>query len=661
MSIDDRKLNKARGMTYGIGLLKGMAVTLKHLFKHNTVIQYPDEKQDLGPRTRGVIALKEENCTVCMLCARECPDWCIYIDSHKETLPPKREGGRPRKRNVLDRFAIDYALCMYCGICVEVCPYDALFWSREFEYAEYDIRNLTHEKEKLSDWMATVLPPPPLDRGAELPGQQAAASAPAATPAPAATAPAATAPAAGATTPTASPTTTPPPDVSAADAARLPAPPRREAPPAQKTAAQEEPEQAKDVPPPAEAAAPSAAEATQSDVQAGETKEQPLSEEQKAAFQESPGPNVEVPHESPKPVALTPTEDGDTVYKEVLQEQKDKGSSPQVAEARARVAKAKAERGIKRGPTPLDVDKPVASAPIEGEGSGAPQQAATSGAPEEASAGSGPDSSAKTESTSGTNAASEDRDGGAAVATPVPEPGAGAVSEDRDGGAEVAPPVAESGTETPDEVYERVLAEETGQGLERCSRARQGESSEGEGREGAEVSAETVQEVMFWVLAVIMVGAAFRVVTTQNVVHAALYLVGTLMGAAALYVLFLAEFVAWAQVLIYVGAVVVLMLFGLMLTRAPIGKANYDNSQKLLAAVVAASLFGVTSWILMDAFDGAEITLAAENAVRTKDIGEVIFSAYVLPFEVVSVLLLAALIGAVMIARRDENPTKDGD
>jgi formate hydrogenlyase subunit 6/NADH:ubiquinone oxidoreductase subunit I len=114
------ELKKERAWTYGIGLLKGMAVTIRHLFSRNVVIEYPDERQDLSPRTRGVIALKEENCTVCMLCARECPDWCIYIDSHKETLPPKREGGRQRKRNVLDRFAIDYALCMYCGICVEV-------------------------------------------------------------------------------------------------------------------------------------------------------------------------------------------------------------------------------------------------------------------------------------------------------------------------------------------------------------------------------------------------------------------------------------------------------------------------------------------------------------------------------------------------------------
>ncbi len=171
MAIDENKLDQARKPGFGLGLLKGMAVTFKHLFKRTAVIQYPDEKQDLPARTRGVIALKEENCTVCMLCARECPDWCIYIDSHKEELPPKREGGRARKRNVLDRFAIDYALCMYCGICVEVCPYDALFWSREFEYAEFDIRQLTHEKERLSDWMATVLPPPPLEEGSDIPGE----------------------------------------------------------------------------------------------------------------------------------------------------------------------------------------------------------------------------------------------------------------------------------------------------------------------------------------------------------------------------------------------------------------------------------------------------------------------------------------------------------
>ena len=70
---------------------------------------------------------------------------------------------RARQRNVLDRFAIDFALCMYCGICIEACPFDALFWSPEFEYAEYDVRELTHERDRLREWMWTVPPPPALD------------------------------------------------------------------------------------------------------------------------------------------------------------------------------------------------------------------------------------------------------------------------------------------------------------------------------------------------------------------------------------------------------------------------------------------------------------------------------------------------------------------
>jgi NADH-quinone oxidoreductase subunit J len=157
------------------------------------------------------------------------------------------------------------------------------------------------------------------------------------------------------------------------------------------------------------------------------------------------------------------------------------------------------------------------------------------------------------------------------------------------------------------------------------------------------------------VLAVIMGVSALRVVTSRNVVHAALYLVGTLMGAAALYVLLLAEFVAWVQVLVYVGAIVVLMLFGLMLTRAPIGSANFDNDQRLLAALTAGAIFGVTTWIMVDAFRDRDISLAVENGTSTASVGDVIFSKYVLPFEVVSVLLLAALVGAVVIARRDES------
>ncbi len=157
----------------GTGLLKGLGVTIKHLFREPSTQMYPHERPDLAPRTRGVIALMDENCTVCMLCSRECPDWCIYIESHKETVPPAKEGGRARTRNVLDRFAIDFSLCMYCGICVEVCPFDALWWSPEFEYAEYSIDGLLHEMGRLREWMDTVPPPPQLDEGAELPAEVA--------------------------------------------------------------------------------------------------------------------------------------------------------------------------------------------------------------------------------------------------------------------------------------------------------------------------------------------------------------------------------------------------------------------------------------------------------------------------------------------------------
>jgi NADH-quinone oxidoreductase subunit I len=116
----------------------------------------------LPARSRGVIALLEENCTVCMLCARECPDWCIYIEGHPEqVLAPG--AARPRQRTALDRFAIDFSLCMYCGICIEVCPFDALFWSPEYGYAEGDIRDLLHEQSRLATWMATVPPPPAHD------------------------------------------------------------------------------------------------------------------------------------------------------------------------------------------------------------------------------------------------------------------------------------------------------------------------------------------------------------------------------------------------------------------------------------------------------------------------------------------------------------------
>ena len=167
----EAKIADKKGVGAVYGLVKGLSITMKTMLKPAITQQYPHVKPDLPPRTRGVIALKEENCTVCMLCSRECPDWCIYIDAHKEVPPPKRPGERARPRNMLDRFAIDYALCMYCGICVEVCPFDALFWSPHFEYSTADITELTHEMDTLGGWMEMVMPPPPLDPGAEQPAE----------------------------------------------------------------------------------------------------------------------------------------------------------------------------------------------------------------------------------------------------------------------------------------------------------------------------------------------------------------------------------------------------------------------------------------------------------------------------------------------------------
>lgn len=160
------------------GLIKGLATTARSVTRPTHTQEYPDARPNLPPRSRGVVALLVENCTSCMLCARECPDWCIYIDSHKETIPAATPGGRDRQRNVLDRFAIDFSLCMYCGICIEVCPFDALFWSPQFEYAEGDIRDLLHEMPRLGEWMASVPPPPDLDERSAEPAEVIAASKP---------------------------------------------------------------------------------------------------------------------------------------------------------------------------------------------------------------------------------------------------------------------------------------------------------------------------------------------------------------------------------------------------------------------------------------------------------------------------------------------------
>ena len=158
---------KLPGLVKGLGVTFGaMVKTLKPTVPGHRAVP-PRARRSPRPAARGVIALHEENCTACMLCARECPDWCIYIEAHKYLAPPRREGGKPRQKNALDRFDIDFSLCMYCGICVEVCPFEALFWSPEYEYSEVRIADLLHDKARLGEWMETVPDFEPYEAGSE--------------------------------------------------------------------------------------------------------------------------------------------------------------------------------------------------------------------------------------------------------------------------------------------------------------------------------------------------------------------------------------------------------------------------------------------------------------------------------------------------------------
>jgi NADH-quinone oxidoreductase subunit J len=168
------------------------------------------------------------------------------------------------------------------------------------------------------------------------------------------------------------------------------------------------------------------------------------------------------------------------------------------------------------------------------------------------------------------------------------------------------------------------------------------------------------QNIAFGILAGASVLAALRLVTTKNVVHAALYLVVVLSSVGAIYVLLFAEFVAVVQILVYVGAVVVLFLFGIMLTRAQLGRdTNVDNDQRGIAAVAGLFLVGVLTYALIDFFGTdklpeQDLSEAALNAERgTRAVGDSIFSTYLVPFEAIGLLLTAALVGAIVLARRD--------
>jgi NADH-quinone oxidoreductase subunit J len=163
---------------------------------------------------------------------------------------------------------------------------------------------------------------------------------------------------------------------------------------------------------------------------------------------------------------------------------------------------------------------------------------------------------------------------------------------------------------------------------------------------------DVAQNIFFGMLALATVVGAVRVVTVTNVVHAALWLVVVLASVGANFLLVGAEFVGVTQILVYVGAIVVLFLFGTMLTRAPIGKdPTVNNRSWYLGLVVALPMLGILTYVLVDAFEDTE--LPTETVQRTGDVSDSIFSQYLMPFEAIGLLLTAALIGAIVLARKE--------
>ncbi|WP_018722376.1 NADH-quinone oxidoreductase subunit J family protein [Salinispora fenicalii] len=161
----------------------------------------------------------------------------------------------------------------------------------------------------------------------------------------------------------------------------------------------------------------------------------------------------------------------------------------------------------------------------------------------------------------------------------------------------------------------------------------------------------TGTDALLLALGALAVGSGALAVATRHLVRAGLYLVLCLAAVAGMYLVLTAELVAWVQVLIYVGAVVVLLLFAVMLTRAPIGASTDLDRPGWPAALIGGGAGLGLAALLVDAYRWSSVPLPTAGSAER--IGEQIFGSWVLPFEVLSVLLLAALVGAIILSRPD--------
>lgn len=163
-----------------------------------------------------------------------------------------------------------------------------------------------------------------------------------------------------------------------------------------------------------------------------------------------------------------------------------------------------------------------------------------------------------------------------------------------------------------------------------------------------------IETVIFYFLAFLIVASALAVVSLKNIFHCALFLILGLFSVAGIFVLLSAEFLAVVQVLIYVGAVAVLMIFAIMLTSRLAGRdIQTSNEQTFIGAFMALILVFGLVWSFSNTFFHLSDQTPAPQS--TLQIGKLLMNDYVLPFEIVSVLLLAALIGAIVLARQEGN------
>ncbi|MEE8356306.1 MAG: NADH-quinone oxidoreductase subunit J [Anaerolineales bacterium] len=159
--------------------------------------------------------------------------------------------------------------------------------------------------------------------------------------------------------------------------------------------------------------------------------------------------------------------------------------------------------------------------------------------------------------------------------------------------------------------------------------------------------------IIFGLASLVTLGAALAVVTNKNILHSAFYLVLAFVGVASIYVLLEAPFIAVVQVMIYIGAIAILIVFAIMLTRRILSEDLIQrNSQWILSALGAVGLFVILGWIMYSVKWPVVQQAVPEDTITI--LGQELLSTYIVPFEIASVLLLAALVGSIIISRERE-------